>query len=70
MAELIRDWLMKQFNAQDTLQAVAFCVGLALTEFSAKRVAAELRRLAEYLERTGRLPDQQKRWAKVFSSRC
>ena len=69
MSEIIRSWLVRQFNVQDTLQAIAFCVGLALTEFGSKRVVGELRRLADYLERTGRLPQHRQRWRKAFSAR-
>jgi hypothetical protein len=52
----IRDWLLKQMNARDTLDGVVVTVKLAVTEFGSKRVAQELHVLAEYLERTGRLP--------------
>jgi hypothetical protein len=52
----IRDWLLKQMNARDTLDGVVVTVKLAVKEFGSKRVARELHTLAEYLDRTGRLP--------------
>ena len=43
----IRKWLLKQLNADDTLDAVAVTVKLAVTEFGRERVAKELRRMAQ-----------------------
>ena len=48
----IRKWLLKQLNADDTLDAVAVTVKLAVTEFGRERVAKELRQMAQSLERT------------------
>ena len=52
----IRDWLLQQMNARDTLDGVVVTVKLAVKEFGSQRVAKELHTLAEYLERTGHLP--------------
>jgi hypothetical protein len=52
----LRNWLLKQMNARDTLDGVALTVKLAVTEFGTKRVARELRSWAEYLEQKGNVP--------------
>ncbi len=52
----LRNWLLKQMNARDTLDGVAVTVKLAVTEFGTKRVAQELRSWAEYLEGEGTIP--------------
>jgi hypothetical protein len=52
----IRDWLLKQMNARDSLDGVTVTVKLAVTEFGPKRVARELRSMAASLDRRGMLP--------------
>jgi hypothetical protein len=52
----LRNWLLKQMHARDTLDGVALTVKLAVTQFGTKRVAQELRSWAEYLERKGTVP--------------
>ncbi len=49
----LMDWIWKQLNARDALDGMAVVIGAAVQELGAKRVAQELRRLADYLERTG-----------------
>jgi hypothetical protein len=46
----LRNWLLQQMNARDTLDGVAVTVKLAVTEFGTKKVAQELHSMAEYLE--------------------
>lgn len=43
-------------NARDSLDGVVVTVKLAITEFGAKRVARELRSMADLLEYRGTLP--------------
>jgi hypothetical protein len=52
----IRNWLLKQMNARDSLDGVTVTVKLAVCEFGAKRVARELRSMAAKLEMRGTLP--------------
>lgn len=52
----IRNWLLKQMNARDSLDGVTVTVKLAVCEFGPKRVARELRSMAEKLEGRGKLP--------------
>ncbi len=52
----IRDWLLEQMNARDSLDAVAVTVKLAMAEFGPRRVARELRSMASRLELQGKLP--------------
>lgn len=52
----IRDWLLKQMNARDSIDGLTVTVKLAVTEFGPKRVARELRSMAASLERRGGLP--------------
>ncbi len=52
----IRDWLLKQMNARDSLDGVTVTVKLAVCEFGPKRVARELRAMANKLEVRGSLP--------------
>ena len=52
----IRDWLLKQMNARDSLDGLTVTVKLAVTEFGPKRVARELRTMAKVLECRGGLP--------------
>ncbi|MGZ4818437.1 MAG: hypothetical protein ACXVZJ_07420 [Terriglobales bacterium] len=52
----IRNWLLKQMNARDSLDGVTVTVKLAVCEFGAKRVARELRSMATKLEGRGTLP--------------
>lgn len=49
----LMDWIWKQLNARDALDGMAVVIGAAVHDLGAKRVAEELRRLADYLERTG-----------------
>jgi hypothetical protein len=53
MRVAIRRWLLKQLNTNDTLDAVALTVKLAVSEKGNKKVAKELRQMADSLERTG-----------------
>ncbi|MGZ4813108.1 MAG: hypothetical protein ACXVZI_10100 [Terriglobales bacterium] len=52
----IRDWLLKQMNARDSLDGITVTVKLSVTEFGPKRVARELRSMAASLDRRGMLP--------------
>ncbi|MGI9103165.1 MAG: hypothetical protein ACR2IF_12065 [Terriglobales bacterium] len=52
----IRDWLLEQMKARDSLDAVAVTVKLAVTEFGPRQVAGELRSMAARLETAGNLP--------------
>jgi hypothetical protein len=56
VADAIREWLLQQLHANDSLDGVAVVVKLAVTEFGSKPVAQELRKLARYLETTGEVP--------------
>jgi len=56
VARSVRNWLLRQLNAKDPLDGIVVTVKLALIELGTKTVAKELRRLADCLERTGRLP--------------
>ncbi|HKU20823.1 MAG TPA: hypothetical protein VJQ50_07390 [Terriglobales bacterium] len=52
----IKHWLLRQLNANDSLDGVAVTVKLAVTEYGPKPVARELRKFADILERTGEVP--------------
>jgi len=52
----IKHWLLRQLNANDSLDGVAVTVKLAVTEYGPKPVARELRKFADLLERTGEVP--------------
>ncbi|HLK34593.1 MAG TPA: hypothetical protein VKT29_15975 [Terriglobales bacterium] len=56
MALSIKHWLLRQLNANDSLDGVAVTVKLAVTEYGPKPVARELRKFADSLERTGEVP--------------
>jgi hypothetical protein len=56
LALSIRNWLLRQLNANDALDGVTVTVKMAVTDHGPKMVAKELRRLADYLERTGEVP--------------
>lgn len=56
MAASIRNWLMEQMNASDSLDAVAMTIKLAVTEFGPQKVAKNLRNLTDMLEQHGSLP--------------
>lgn len=47
----IRRWLLKRLNAKNTLDAVVVAVELAASDKGDKKVAKELRRMADSLER-------------------
>jgi hypothetical protein len=47
---IIRRWLLKQLNTNDTLDAVVLTVKLAVSDKGNKRVAKELRRMADSVE--------------------
>jgi hypothetical protein len=47
------NWIWKQLNARDAVDAMAVVVSAAVQDLGTKRVAEELRKLAGYLERTG-----------------
>ena len=49
----VRKWLLKQLNTNDTLDAVALVVKIAVSDKGTKRVAKELRQMANGLEKTG-----------------
>jgi hypothetical protein len=51
----IRRWLLNQLNAKNTLDAVVVAVELAVSDKGDKKVAKELRRMADSLERTGNI---------------
>ncbi len=55
MIRTVRSWLLKQMNADDTLDALALIVKMAVAEFGRKRIAQELRHMAASLERGGKL---------------
>jgi hypothetical protein len=52
----LRNWLLKQMNARDSLDGVVVTVKVAVAEFGPKQVAQRLRSLADSLERNGELP--------------
>ena len=56
VAPSVRNWLLRQLNAKDSLDGIVVTVKLAIIELGTKTVAKELRRLADCLERTGHLP--------------
>jgi hypothetical protein len=56
VADAIREWLLQQLHASDTLQGVAVVIKVAVAEFGSKPVAQELRKIARHLERTGEVP--------------
>jgi hypothetical protein len=49
----LTNWIWKQLNARDAVDGMAVVISAAVQELGTKRVAQELRKLAEYLERTG-----------------
>jgi hypothetical protein len=49
----VRSWLLKQLNTNDALDAVVLTVKLAVSDKGKKKVARELRRMADRLEKTG-----------------
>ena len=51
-----KNWLLRQLNANDALDGIDVTVKFAVTELGSKTVVRELRRLADYLERTGEVP--------------
>jgi hypothetical protein len=53
MRVAIRRWLLKQLNTNDTLDAVVLTVKLAVSDKGKKKVAKELRHMADSLEKTG-----------------
>ena len=53
MALAIGRWLLKQLNTSDTLDAVVLTVKLAVSDKGNKKVAKELRQMADSLEKTG-----------------
>ena len=70
MADAIREWLLQQLHASDTLQGVAVVVKVAVAEFGSKPVAQELRKIARHLERTGEVPGWKFPVASVKKSRA
>ena len=56
MALSIKHWLLRQLNANDSLDGVAVTVKLAVAEYGPKAVARELRKFADNLERNGQVP--------------
>lgn len=56
MPDAIREWLLQQLHANNTLEGVAVVVKVAVSEFGSKPVAQELRKIARHLERTGEMP--------------
>jgi len=57
MGVVVRRWLLKQLNTNDTLDAVVLTVKLAVSDKGKKKVARELRRMADRLEKTGSVRD-------------
>lgn len=55
MKVAIRRWLLQQLNTNDTLDAVALTVKLAVSDKGNKKVAKELRQMADSLEKTGNI---------------
>ena len=55
MGWMIRSWLLKQLNTDDTLDALALVVKITVSDKGKTRVAKELRRMAASLESTGTL---------------
>jgi len=53
MVVAIRKWLLKQLNTNDTLDALALVVKIAVSDKGKTRVAKDLRRMADSLESTG-----------------
>jgi hypothetical protein len=53
MALAIQCWLLKQLNADNGLDAVKVTIKFAVRQFGTKKVAKELRTLADYLEKSG-----------------
>lgn len=51
MRVAIRRWLLKQLNTNDTLDALALVVKLAASDKGNKKVAKELRQMADSLEK-------------------
>ena len=57
MGVVVRRRLLKQLNTNDTLDAVVLTVKLAVSDKGKKKVARELRRMADRLEKTGSVRD-------------
>ena len=55
MRVAIRRWLLKQLNTNDTLDALALVVKLAASDKGNKKVAKELRQMADSLEKKGNI---------------
>lgn len=53
MEARIRTWLLKRLKAKNTLDAVGVAVEVAVADKGEKKVAKELRRMANSLETTG-----------------
>jgi hypothetical protein len=49
----LANWIWKQLNTRDALDAMAGVINAAVHGLRSKRVAQELRKFADYLERTG-----------------
>jgi len=54
---VVRRPLLKQLNTNDTLDAVVLTVKLAVSDKGKRKVARELRRMADRLEKTGSVRD-------------
>jgi hypothetical protein len=70
MALTVQRWLLKQLNANNGLDAVRVTIKCAVRQFGTKRVAEELRMLADHLEKSGTVsgwnfPQQQGRVKKA-----
>ena len=57
MGVVVRRPLLKQLNTNDTLDAVVLTVKLAVSDKGKRKVARELRRMADRLEKTGSVRD-------------
>ncbi len=55
MGAVIRRWLLKPLNTDDTLDALALVVKITVSDKGETKVAKELRRMAASLESTGSL---------------
>jgi hypothetical protein len=53
MGVAIRRWFLKQLHTKDTLDALAVSVTIAVSDKGTKKVAKELRLMADGLDKTG-----------------
>jgi len=53
MGVAIRSWFLKQLHTKDTLDALAVSVKIAVSDKGRKKVAKELRLMADCLDKAG-----------------